>query len=121
MANYEYYRLMFGEPEKLLTSINNPEELIRRHQAAGERIPALFMACGTEDFLLENNRELRDFLQETRLHIRHLVHDQGRRKRECFGKMMVKLQRRKDYGKRKISILFRLFKKDGGVSYGAPQ
>ncbi len=73
VANYEYYRLMFGEPEKLLTSINNPEELIRRHQAAGERIPALFMACGTEDFLLENNRELRDFLQEKG--VEHVYHE----------------------------------------------
>jgi len=73
VANYEYYRLMFGEPDKLLTSINNPEELIRRHQAAGDRIPAIFMACGTEDGLLENNRELRDFLQEKG--VKHVYHE----------------------------------------------
>ena len=30
----------------------------------GEAIQPIFMACGTEDFLLEKNRQFRDFLKE---------------------------------------------------------
>ncbi len=64
VANYEYYQLVFGNLEELSGSINNPEELIRRHRASGERIPAIYMACGTEDGLLKNNHAFRDFLKE---------------------------------------------------------
>lgn len=64
IANYEYYKLMFGEPSKLSLSANNPEELVRRLMKAGDKIPAIYMACGTEDFLLEENHIFRDFLLE---------------------------------------------------------
>ena len=36
-ANYEYYRTVFGEPEKLLESDNNPETLVKKMKAAGSR------------------------------------------------------------------------------------
>lgn len=64
VANYDYYKLMFGEPSELPASINNPEELVRRLVKAGDTIPDIYMACGTEDFLLEANHNFRDFLQE---------------------------------------------------------
>ncbi len=64
MANYEYYRLMFGDPEKLLDSDNNPETLIKKHLKAGDLMPKFYLACGTEDFLLTPNRQFRDFLAE---------------------------------------------------------
>lgn len=73
VANYEYYSLMFGNLEELSHSINNPEELIRRHQANGDRIPAVYMACGTEDGLLENNRAFHDFLKEKG--VDHVYHE----------------------------------------------
>ena len=63
VANYEYYRECFGEPSQLLESDNNPETLIRKLKAAGEKIPEIYMACGTEDFLIENNREMHRFLE----------------------------------------------------------
>ena len=63
VANYEYYRECFGEPSELLESDNNPETLIRKLKAAGENIPEIYMACGTEDFLIENNREMHRFLE----------------------------------------------------------
>ena len=62
-ANYEYYRTVFGEPEKLLESDNNPETLVKKMKAAGKQAPKVFMACGTEDFLLPTNIEFRDFLE----------------------------------------------------------
>ena len=64
VANYDYYRECFGEPSQLLESDKNPETLIRKLKAAGEKIPRIYMACGTEDFLIENNREMHRFLEQ---------------------------------------------------------
>ena len=64
VANFEYYRECFGEPELLEESDNNPENLIRKLKSAGEKIPEIYLACGTEDFLLEPNREMHRFLTE---------------------------------------------------------
>lgn len=63
VANYDYYRECFGEPALLEESDNNPEILIRKLKAAGEKIPDIYMACGTEDFLIENNRAMHRFLE----------------------------------------------------------
>ena len=63
VANYEYYRECFGEPSQLLESDNNPEVLIRKLKAAGEKIPEIYITCGTEDFLIEPNREMHRFLE----------------------------------------------------------
>lgn len=63
VANYAYYKLMFGEPKELLSSENNPEELLRRLLTEGKSIPGIYMACGTEDFLLQKNRSFHEFLQ----------------------------------------------------------
>lgn len=63
VANYDYYRECFGEPELLEASDNNPENLVRKLKASGEKIPEIYLACGTEDFLLENNREMHRFLE----------------------------------------------------------
>lgn len=69
VANYEYYRECFGEPSKLLESDSNPETLVRRLKAAGKEIPQILMCCGTEDFLLQNNRDMHRFLEEE--HVPH--------------------------------------------------
>ena len=63
VANYEYYRECFGEPAQLLESDNNPEVLVRKLKAAGEKIPEIYITCGTEDFLIEPNREMHRFLE----------------------------------------------------------
>lgn len=67
IANYEYYELMFGNPAELINSENNPEELVRRLQTAGEPLPEMYLACGTEDFLLQQNRAFVEFLQERKV------------------------------------------------------
>ena len=64
VANYEYYRECFGDPSKVLESENNPETLVKKLKAEGKKFPEIFMACGTEDFLIERNRELHNFLVE---------------------------------------------------------
>lgn len=62
IANYEYYAATFGDPSKLLESDNNPEVLVERTLAAGQPVPKIFMACGTEDFLLPTNQQFHQFL-----------------------------------------------------------
>lgn len=62
IANYEYYAMTVGEPQKLLESDNNPEVLVDRMLAAGKPVPRIFMACGTEDFLLPVNEAFHLFL-----------------------------------------------------------
>lgn len=49
---------------KLEQSENNPEMLIRKLKEENRTIPAVYMACGTEDFLIEPNRQFRDFLHQ---------------------------------------------------------
>ena len=62
MANYDYYRLVFGDPGKLPVSANNPEQLIRELQASGKEIPKIFFCVGTDDFVYELNQHFREFL-----------------------------------------------------------
>ena len=72
VANYAYYREVFGEPSKLLESDSNPEYLVKKILAgtlktvsgAPAKMPEIYMACGTEDFLLEPNRAFHRFLEE---------------------------------------------------------
>ena len=65
VANYAYYRECFGDPSKLKESVNNPEYLAKKLKEEGKKIPKIFMACGTEDFLLEPNRAFHKFLTDT--------------------------------------------------------
>ena len=63
-ANYAYYRSVFGDPETVEERDVNPEVLARKLKAAGSKIPDIYMCCGTEDFLIENNRELHRFFEK---------------------------------------------------------
>ena len=64
MANYAYYRECFGDLETVEESRNNPETLVKELKAAGKKLPEIYMCCGTEDFLIENNRAFHRFLEE---------------------------------------------------------
>lgn len=64
IADYYYYTSLFGALDKLEDSPNNPEFLIRRLKSEGKRIPPIFRAIGTEDFLIEPNRAFAKFLKE---------------------------------------------------------
>lgn len=79
IADYDYYYGVFGDLTKLDESENNPEYLIRRLKSAGKKIPDLYMACGTEDFLIEENREFHRFLMEQEIQVMYTespgVHD----------------------------------------------
>ena len=58
---------LFGDPNTALTTDINPkvawlERAARAKEDPSIRMPEFYMACGTEDFLLEANRRFRDFL-----------------------------------------------------------
>lgn len=62
VANYDYYRECFGELETAEERDSNPEVLAKKLNESG-RLPEIFMSCGTEDFLLENNRAFHNYLE----------------------------------------------------------
>lgn len=66
-ANYEYYRECFGDLETIEQSRNNPEVLVDEILAEGKRMPEIFMACGSEDFLLDRNRAFHQFLEDRKV------------------------------------------------------
>ncbi|MEK0316123.1 alpha/beta hydrolase [Cohnella sp. 56] len=64
IAGYAYYRNVFGDLDRLLGSDKDPEALIALLKAENLEIPNIYMACGTEDFLLESNRRFHRFLEQ---------------------------------------------------------
>lgn len=79
IADYDYYVRTFGDLDALETSVNNPEYVVKTRQAAGETIQPIYMACGSEDPLVETNRVFRDFLTEQNVDLTYVespgVHD----------------------------------------------
>ena len=53
---------VFGDLAALETSDKNPEVQVQRLKKAGGPLPKLYLACGTEDGLIEANREFDAFL-----------------------------------------------------------
>lgn len=64
VANYAYYRECFGDLETVEERSSNPEVLVKALLAENREIPKLYLCCGTEDFLLQNNREFHQFLEK---------------------------------------------------------
>ena len=63
MANYDYYAETFGDLKTAEERDCNPELLYRNAAGEGKPLPRIYMACGTEDFLVAENRNMRDFLE----------------------------------------------------------
>ena len=55
---------IFGDPEQIVSSDINPKAQYRRLKEAGQDIPLLYLACGTEDDLCSANRAFAEFLAE---------------------------------------------------------
>lgn len=64
LANYAYYAGCFGDLETVETRDTNPEVLVRKLKEKGEKIPEIYLCCGSEDFLIEPNRAFHRFLTE---------------------------------------------------------
>lgn len=90
ISNYEYYEATFGDPKKLLESDNNPEVLVKRMLANNQPVPSIFMACGTEDFLLPTNLDFHKFLQEQGIDAEMFVGEGSRHDFTFWNAMMDK-------------------------------
>ncbi len=64
VAPYEYYYNTFGDPAALPDSDKAPKALAKMRMEAGEKLPRLFLACGTEDFLFPANLDLHEYLEK---------------------------------------------------------
>ena len=73
VANYAYYHECFGDLETVEERDTNPEVLALKLKKTKKKMPELYLACGTEDFLIEPNRELHKFLEENK--IKHEYHE----------------------------------------------
>ena len=62
-VDYKYFTRVFGDLSKVAGSDMDPEALIINLKKENKLIPKIFMSCGTEDPLLKDNRQYRDFLQ----------------------------------------------------------
>ena len=60
----EYYVSVFGDPDRLLGSDKDPKALAKDLKASGKPVPRIYMACGTEDFLLAPNRDMHETLEK---------------------------------------------------------
>lgn len=57
-----YFEAIFGDLNKLPESDKDPEGVLKIIKAHGKQVPKMYMACGTEDPLIDVNRRYRDFL-----------------------------------------------------------
>lgn len=73
IAPYSYYRHVFGDPTMLLGSDKDPKFLAEQIVLRGNNIPEIYMACGTEDFLIEENRDFHQHL--TQLGVKHFYQE----------------------------------------------
>ncbi|MCT2536721.1 alpha/beta hydrolase-fold protein [Aquibacillus koreensis] len=69
IADYKYLKSVFGDLTQLQGSGKDPEALLRNLKKTDTRIPEIYLACGTEDFLLDVNHKFRDFLKSE--HVEH--------------------------------------------------
>lgn len=57
-------RDVFGDPAEVLTSDKNPEVQYVKASGTGCEMPRIYLACGTEDELLDSNRSFASFLRQ---------------------------------------------------------
>lgn len=69
VANYDYYKMVFGDLAEIESNESNPEELVRRILSRGDVMPEIYMACGGEDYLLKENKRFAAFLTEQKVDV----------------------------------------------------
>lgn len=68
----EFKHMTFGpDLEKALKSDSNPHVLVQQMAEAGKEFPQIYMACGTEDFLLDKNEAMAATLRKYHVPLRY--------------------------------------------------
>lgn len=65
MERRDYAEHVFGDLKKVKDSDKNPRWLVKKLKEEHVKLPKMYLACGTEDPLLELSRSFRDFLKDT--------------------------------------------------------
>lgn len=60
----DFAQAIFGDLDTLLDSDRNPKYLVEKLKKENASFPAIYMACGQDDFLLDANKDFADFLQD---------------------------------------------------------
>ena len=60
----DYAEAMFGNLDEVLTSDKNPKYLVEQLKKENAQFPAIYMACGQDDFLLGANKDFARFLED---------------------------------------------------------
>ncbi len=63
----KYYVKTFGSLDRLGGSDNDPKALAKKAADSKGLFPDLYMACGTEDFLIEENRSFKKYMEKLRV------------------------------------------------------
>lgn len=75
-GNYDFYYALFGNLDTVMESENSVEHLIRNIEETDvAKMPQVFHACGTEDFLYDVNLTLENYLNEH--NVPHKFHESG--------------------------------------------
>jgi S-formylglutathione hydrolase FrmB len=62
---------IFGDLSAVKGSINDLQHLAQKVVRSGGPVPRLFQCCGSEDFLIESNREFRDYARKIGLKLKY--------------------------------------------------
>jgi putative tributyrin esterase len=68
IASYGYYASTFGNLKQVQTTDNSPAYLVETMAQSKIPFPKIFMACGREDFLIEENRWFHQQLVNHKIH-----------------------------------------------------
>lgn len=64
IASPSYYSHVFGKADQVIGSDVDPKALAKKLAAGGGPVPRIYMACGTEDFLITENKDLSAYLAQ---------------------------------------------------------
>jgi len=85
-----FYEAVFGNLDTLLESDMNPKTIIRDLVEKKASIPELYLSCGTEDFLLEANRDFHKYLNDQTV-VHTYVEGPGDHNWDYWGEYIVKV------------------------------
>jgi S-formylglutathione hydrolase FrmB len=63
----DIFTLIFGSPEVMEGTDNDLLAAATRLKESGKPLPGIYMWCGTEDFLYQDNIRMRDHLKELQI------------------------------------------------------
>lgn len=73
LLSREFAEATFGDLSTLLESDRNPKYLVEQMCREGVKFPEIYMACGEDDSLLENNNDFAEFLRSHNVNVTYEV------------------------------------------------